>query len=137
MEEPSGQSSLWAWGADLFGDIRHVESASAKAALTNLKDSTRPLRGSDTAARGLAGRVELNSCVQLQHGIQMQRIVSGSNANHALLVLAWKLPWVLERVLWIGVLKGEHQCLLSRLPLDGPRTSFILFKIIEMVSAPA
>lgn len=129
MEEPSGQSSLWAWGADLFGDVRCVEAASTK-------DSTRPMRGSDTAARGLAGRVELNSCVQLQHGIELQRIVSGSNANHALLVLAWKLPWLLERVLWIGVLKGGQDCFLSRLPLDGARTSFILLKILEMVSAP-
>jgi len=46
-----------------------------------------------------------------------------------------KLPWYLERVLWIGVLKGGKDCLLSRLALDGSRTSGLLLKIIELVSA--
>jgi hypothetical protein len=45
------------------------------------------------------------------------------------------LPWLLERVLWIGVLKGGKDCLLSRLALDGSRTSAVLLKIIELVSA--
>ena len=35
-----------------------------------------------------------------------------------------------------GLLKGSSACPLSRLPLDGPCTSFILAKILEMVSAP-
>jgi sugar lactone lactonase YvrE len=45
------------------------------------------------------------------------------------------LPWLLERVLWIGVLKGGKDCLLSRLALDGSRTSAVLLKIIELVTA--
>jgi len=40
-------------------------------------------------------------------------------------------------VLWIGLLKSDEACVFSLLPLDGPRTSFILSKIIEMVSSPS
>lgn len=93
------------------------------------------MRGSDTAARGLAGCVKLDSCVE-QDGIQLRLIVSGCVSSHSLLLLAWQLPWKLERVLWIGLLKAQRQCLLSLLPLDGPRTSFVLAKIIDMVGAP-
>jgi hypothetical protein len=46
-----------------------------------------------------------------------------------------KLSWYLKRVLWIGVLKGGKNCLLSRLALDGSRTSGLLLKIIQLVSA--
>ena len=38
--------------------------------------------------------------------ILMNHWSTGSSSSHALLLLAWKLPWHLERVLWIGVLKG-------------------------------
>ena len=92
---------------------------------------------SDHAARGFAGRVHLETCLHLQHGINLKDIVSGSSANHGLLVLAWQRPWELERILWIGLLKSEENCVFSRLPLDGPRTSFLLSKIVEMVSSPS
>lgn len=130
VDQDQGECRLWAWGADQFGDMRHVDAKSTK-------DPTRMMRGSDTAARGLAGCVRLDPCVELHHGMQLRLIVSGCVSSHSLLLLSWQLPWKLERVLWIGVLKASHQCLLSLLPLDGSRTSFILSKIIDYVSAPS
>ena len=126
--EDGGENSLWAWGADLFGDTRLVDAPQATG-------GERPLRGSDIAARGVAGRVRLNACQQ--SGVELKEIVAGSSARHALLLLQLHLPWRLERVLWIGLLKGGRSCQLSRLPLDGLRTSFLLARIIEMVSQPA
>jgi len=41
------------------------------------------------------------------------------------------LPWLLERVLWIGALKGGKDCLLSLLALDGS----VILKIIGLTSA--
>jgi hypothetical protein len=46
-----------------------------------------------------------------------------------------RLSWHLERVLWIGVLKGGKDCLLPRLAIDGSRTSRVLLKIVQLVVA--
>ena len=131
-EQAAGHRELWAWGADQFGDVRQVDARWSESAGT----SWRAMRGSDTGARGVAGRVNLESCLHLQHGIDLKQVVSSCTAGHSLLVLAWQLPWELERVLWIGLLKCQDSCPLARLPLDGPRTCFVLSKIIEMVSSP-
>ena len=227
-ETPAAGSSVWAWGADQFGDLRRVDAPSCPSSPRRLAHAShdaggpgsqrqasagkgRAMRGSDTAARGVAGRVVLGAGggvggvavdageAQGERGIRLQGIVSGPCAGHSMLLLTWQLPWTLERVLWIGasrsqgprlhvrpclcprahtrtrahahtrtrrhramrcrrpglhgepattdaqpgvvchvtgLLKGSSACPLSRLPLDGPCTSFILAKILEMVSAP-
>ena len=224
-EAPGAGSSVWAWGADQFGDLRRVDAPACCSSPRRLAHAShdagwaasqrqasagkgRAMRGSDTAARGVAGRVVLGAGggvggvaldageAQGERGIRLQGIVSGPCAGHSMLLLTWQLPWTLERVLWIGasrsprlhvrpclcprahahtrtharagigrcaadglactaslrpltcslvclslshvtgLLKGSSACPLSCLPLDGPCSSFILAKILEMVSAP-
>ena len=142
-EAPGAGSSVWAWGADQFGDLRRVDAPSCPSSPRRLAHAShdaggpgsqrqasagkgRAMRGSDTAARGVAGRVVLGAGggvggvavdageAQGERGIRLQSIVSGPCAGHSMLLLTWQLPWALERVLWIGSSRRGPACVSAR-----------------------
>ncbi|EKX45021.1 hypothetical protein GUITHDRAFT_71654 [Guillardia theta CCMP2712] len=66
--------------------------------------------------------------------VRLSAVGCGPCARHTLLACRQRMPWRLERLLWIGVLKCEaSQCLLALLPRDGIASCPILIHILRLL----